>query len=79
MRPDMIASAAASYSLQEQGAATSASPGNLTSFAGSLAWQWQISDTVSSSLRYSFFQRQSAVNTFDIYQNMLLLGVSKAF
>jgi hypothetical protein len=79
MRPDMIVSAAASYSLQEQGAATGGSPGNLTSFVGSLAWRWQISDTVSTSMRYSFFERQSAVNTFNIYQNLLILGLSKAF
>jgi uncharacterized protein (PEP-CTERM system associated) len=79
MRPDMTVSAAVSYSLQEQAAATAAGPGNLTSIAGSLVWQQQISDTVSTSLRYSFFDRQSAVNTFDIYQNMLILGISKAF
>jgi hypothetical protein len=79
MRPDVIMSAAVSYSLQEQSAATGSGPGNLTSFAGSLAWQRQISDTVSTSLRYSFFERQSAVNAFNTYQNMLILGISKAF
>jgi uncharacterized protein (PEP-CTERM system associated) len=80
MRPDMTVSAAVSYSLQEQGGVASAvNPGNLTSIAGSIAWQWQISETVSSSLRYSFFERQSANKTFDIYQNMLILGISKAF
>jgi uncharacterized protein (PEP-CTERM system associated) len=79
MRPDMTLGAVLSYSIQEQGVGSSFSPGNATSIAGSMAWQWQISDTVSSSLRYSLFDRQSANKTFDIYQNMLILGISKAF
>jgi hypothetical protein len=79
MRPDVIMSASAAYSLQEQGAATGVSFGSLTSFTGSLASQWQISDTVSTSLRYSFFDRRSAVGRLNIYQNMLILGISRAF
>ena len=54
-------------------------PGNSTSIAASLAWQYQISDTVSASLRYSFFERQSAATRFNFYQNMLILGISKTF
>jgi hypothetical protein len=79
MRPDLMMSAAGSYSVQDQGVANGGGLGNLTSFAASLAWQWQISDTVSTSLRYSFFERQSAVNAFNTYQNMLILGISKVF
>lgn len=79
MRPDMILNAALSYSIQEQAARSTLNPGNSTSLLASLGWQWQISDTISTSLRYSLFERQSAVATYDIYQNMLILGVSKTF
>ena len=70
-RPDVIL-AAGSEGLQ-------AGPGNSTSVVAGLGWQYQISDTVSTSLRYSFFQRRSAASAFDIYQNSLILGISKTF
>jgi hypothetical protein len=38
-----------------------------------------MSDTVSTSFRYSFFERHSAVNSYNVYQNVLILGLSKAF
>jgi hypothetical protein len=81
MRPDMTASAAVSYAIQDQttGVISIANPGNNTSIAASLAWQWQISDTISTSLRYSFFERASAITAYDVYQNMLILGISKRF
>jgi hypothetical protein len=81
MRPDMTVSAAISYAIQDQGAgAISAfNPGNNTSIAATLAWQWQISDTVSTSLRYSFFERSSPDTAFDMYQNILILGIAKTF
>lgn len=79
MRPDMLLNAAVSYAIQEQVANNGLNPGNSRSLAASLGWQWQISDTISTSLRYSLFQRHAAVATYDIYQNMLILGVSKTF
>jgi hypothetical protein len=81
MRPDMTVSAAVSYAIQDQttGFVSFANPGNSTSIAASLAWQWQISDTVTTSVRYSFFERSSAVTSFDIYDNMLIVGLSKHF
>jgi len=81
LRPDQSLTATLAYSLQDQstGAVTAFNPGNNTSIAASLAWQWQISDTLTGSLRYSFFDRQSAVSAYDIYQNMLILGISKRF
>jgi hypothetical protein len=80
MRPDMTASAAISYAIQDQSPDISgANPGNNTSIAATLAWQWQISDTLSASVRYSFFERQSAVTAFEMYQNMLIAGISKRF
>jgi uncharacterized protein (PEP-CTERM system associated) len=81
MSPDMTISAAVAYAIQDQsvGAVSVANPGNNTSIAASLAWQWQISDTLSASVRYSFFDRQSADTAFELYENILILGVSKHF
>jgi uncharacterized protein (PEP-CTERM system associated) len=80
MRPDMTVSAAVSYAIQDQSVAVSfANPGNNTSIVASLAWQWQISDTLTGSVRYSFFERQSQAAVYDLYQNMLILGISKRF
>ena len=81
MRPDVTVSGAVSYAIQDQtaGAISFANPGDNTSLAASLAWQWQISDTLSTSLRYSFFRRQTTVTAFELYQNALILGISKHF
>lgn len=81
MNPDMTLSAALSYDIQDQsaGALSALNPGNNTSFVGSLAWQWQISSTLSGSVQYSYFERASPVASFAMYQNMLILGISKHF
>jgi uncharacterized protein (PEP-CTERM system associated) len=81
MRPDMTVSAAVSYAIQDQsaGVVSFANPGNNTSIVANLAWQWQISDTVTTSVRYSFFERTSPATAFDIYDNMLIVGLSKHF
>jgi len=81
MRPDMTISAAIAYSVQDQTAGVVAGlvPGNSTSFAGSLAWQYQISETLAGSVRYSLLERQSATTVLSFYQNMLILGISKTF
>jgi hypothetical protein len=80
IHPDLTLSAAFSYSIQDQAAGTTAlNPGNSQSLAGSIALQQQISETLSASLRYSFFDRSSAVTAYSFYQNMLILGISKTF
>jgi hypothetical protein len=81
MRPDMTVSAAISYAIQDQstGAFSAANPGNSTSIAASLAWQWQITDTVSANVRYAFLEQSSADTAFNIYQNILILGITKRF
>ncbi len=81
LRPTVTVSGAISYAVQDQniGQVSFANPGNSTSIAATLAWQWQISDTLSTSLRYSLFERQSVVTAFQIYQNLLILGISKHF
>ena len=81
MRPDMTVSAAVSYGIQEQNSsiAIGSNLGNNTTMTASLAWQWHISDTLSASLRYSFVERQSPVAFNQLYQDMLILGISKTF
>jgi hypothetical protein len=81
MNPDMTVSAAISYAIQDQSVGTLSinNPGNNNSIYASLAWQWQISETLSGSVRYSFLQRHSQAVVYDLYENMLILGLSKRF
>ena len=79
MRPDMTLGASFAYALQDQGGASAFNPGNSTSFAASLAWQYQISDTVTAGMRYSLLNRSSAVNAYNAHENLLILGISKKF
>ena len=81
MRPDMTVSAALSLAIQDQtiGTISAVNPGNTTSVVASLAWQYQISDTLSASVRYSFLEQQSPAAVYSFYQNMLILGISKTF
>jgi uncharacterized protein (PEP-CTERM system associated) len=79
MQPDMTVSASLAFSVQGQGTFNGIAPNNSTSIVASLAWQYQISPTVSTSLRYSFLERSSATAFYDMYQNLLILGLSKTF
>ena len=72
-------SSAIAYSRQDQASGTVLNPGDSWSVAASVALRYQISDTLDASLRYAFFDRQSAVATFSTYQNLLILGISKTF
>ena len=79
MQPDMTLNALLAYSIQDQGGFVGLNSGESTSLITSVAWQWQLSDTLTTSLRYSFFERQARTAAFSLYQNMLILGVSKTF
>ena len=79
MRPEMIVSASVAYSTQDQATFAGVSANKSSSWIASLAWQYQISDTVSVNLRYSYLERQSGTAAFDMYQNLLILGISKTF
>ena len=75
----LTVSASLAFSVQGQGTFNGIAPNNSTSIVASLAWQYQISPTVSTSLRYSFLERSSATAFYDMYQNLLILGLSKTF
>ncbi len=81
MRPDMTTSAAISFAIQDHtiGNAVSFTPGNSTSVVTSLAWQYQISDTLGANVRYSFLEQQSPIAVYSMFQNMLIVGISKTF
>jgi hypothetical protein len=78
LQADLMLSAALSYSVQN-GASGLGGGGNTTSVAASIGLQYQISAMLSSSLRYSFFDRQAPDTAFSFYQNMLILGITKSF
>jgi hypothetical protein len=79
MRPDMLLSAAIYVSTQGQTTFNGINPGDSTSLAATIGWQYQISDTLSASVRYSFIERSSSTAFYDMYQNMLILGISRTF
>jgi hypothetical protein len=80
LQDDLLLVAAAAYNTSNQSAALNAiNPGNSHAIILSAALQYQLSPTLGATLRYSFFDRVSEVSTNSIYQNMLILGVSKTF
>jgi hypothetical protein len=81
MRPDMTVSAALSFAVQDNtiGSAGAFSPGSSTSVVTSLAWQYQISDTLAANVRYSFLEQRSPIAVYSLFQNMLIVGISKTF
>ena len=79
MQPDMTVSASFAFASQGQAGFGGPNANNSTSIAASLAWQYQISDTLSASLRYSLLQRSSQSVVYDMYQNLVILGIAKTF
>jgi hypothetical protein len=81
LSPDVTLSAAVAYAIQTQttGFTSIFNPGNNTSIAASVAAQWQLSDTLSASVRYSFFDRNSADAAFGLLENIIIVGISKHF
>jgi hypothetical protein len=78
MQPNMTVSGGLSLAIQDQ-TSVAVHSGNFTSIVASLAWQYQISDTVGVNLRYAFLGQQSSVAAYSVYQNILIFGVSKTF
>jgi uncharacterized protein (PEP-CTERM system associated) len=85
MRPDMTLTASGTYSKQTQlvssvaRVAGNAGPGDNTVISASLAWQWLLSESATFSVRYAYFDRHSASALYSVYQNMLILGLTKRF
>ena len=74
LNEDLSATASASYSIGSPQAGFYA-----RSLALGLSLQYRVSETVSSFVRYSFFDRQANVTALSLYQNLVILGVTKQF
>ena len=74
LRPDLTLSNALSYNITTGGAGLSS-----RSIAFNTSVQYALSPTVSTTVRYSFYQSTSSNPLFDLYANLLIVGVSKTF
>jgi hypothetical protein len=79
MRPDMTVSAGVSLNQQTSPSGNNGNVGNSISYAATLGWQYQLTETVGINVRYSFFDRISQVSTNNVYQSLLFAGLSKSF
>ena len=81
LRPDMSLSASASYSLIDRSTGTAAGGGGGTdkSLSTAVGLQYVLSDTATASARYTFFGRESRIPGYGLFENILLLGLTKQF
>jgi uncharacterized protein (PEP-CTERM system associated) len=75
LTPVMTLSGALSYTRQQY----SGTGGNAQSIAASAALQYSVSETVTTSARYMFFDRIAALPGQNLYQDLFILGVTKQF
>jgi hypothetical protein len=75
MNPDTTLSASTSYSLLRR----SGGLGTDGSLSTAIGLQYMLSLSTSLSARYTFFDRVSKIPGYSMYQNMLLLGLTKTF
>jgi len=74
---DLTFNTAASYTLQNTSGGFNG--GNTTVISASAALQYAVSDTLSATLRYSYFDRTTATTILAISQNLVILGLTKHF
>lgn len=79
MRPDMTVSGGVSFNQQTSPSGSNGAIGSYNSYAASVGWQYQLTETVGVNVRYSFFDRISQVSTSNVYQSLLFAGISKSF
>ncbi len=75
LSPDLTLSSSASYSFVHR----SGNLGNDSALSTAVGLQYALSATTSLSARYSFFDRISKIPGYSLYENILLLGVTKQF
>jgi hypothetical protein len=61
------------------GAAANQGGGRQTSLGASVGLQYLISQTLSTTVRYAYFDRGSQVPGLSTYQNIVLIGINKQF
>jgi uncharacterized protein (PEP-CTERM system associated) len=75
LNPDMTASASGTYTVLTR----SGGGGTDDTASVSLGWQYMVSAATTLSASYSFFDRISKIPGYNLYENLLLLGVTKRF
>ena len=73
--PDLGLNASAYYSLGTPSAIT----GSTRSLAASVALQYTLTETLSAFARYSYYDRQASAAGQSMYQDLLLIGITKQF
>jgi len=79
LRPDLLSIASISYSQQNFANGGGILGGRNTTIAGAAALQYTISDTLNASLRYAYYGRNGGATAQNIYQNLLILSITKQF
>ena len=82
LRPDLSFSAYVGYSLNNGGGVNGTGgnqSGNSPSIAASASLQYTFTETLSGVVRYSYFDRSSSTAGLTMYQNLVIVGVTKQF
>ncbi len=75
LTPDLTMSSSAAYSLIRRGGGL----GNDGALSIALGLRYVLSESLTANARYSFFDRISRIPGYTLYENSLLLGVTKQF
>jgi uncharacterized protein (PEP-CTERM system associated) len=75
LNPNLSFNSSAQFSVQH----SSGSAADTTSIYANASLQYMLSETISTSLRYSFFDRNGTTALTKTYASTLILGASKAF
>lgn len=74
LRPDLRLASSASYNVMTGSAGTAGE-----TFAFNTGLQYTLNETLQSTLRYTYFRRTAQTTLFNIYENLLILGITKQF
>ena len=73
--PDLTLSSSATYSIIHQSGGLS----GYNAFSAAVGLQYLVSASTTMSARYSFFNRGSSIPGYSVYENIVLLGITKLF
>ena len=75
LAPDLTMSTGASFSSTKRAGRI----GNDTAFSAAAGLRYAVTDSTTLSARYSFFDRVSGIPGYSVYENILLVGITKQF
>jgi len=79
LEPDMNLFASASVNQQKRMGSGIAYQGNYDSYAARLGWTYEMTETLSVNVSYSFFDRISQLSTNNVAQSLFMVGFTKRF